>query len=132
MWLRQIGRVQWLSVAEPPLKASFRQIKSDTIPNTACGAERRGTQSLLSWTRDTRGGRKECAVVAGLLGVVLLLFELVLIARMVVDWIGVLSPGGGRSGLYQSHRITHAITEPVIGPLRLVAEPPRRRFLLLA
>jgi len=30
-------------------------------------------------------------VVAGLLGVVLLLFELVLIARMVVDWIGVLS-----------------------------------------
>ena len=34
-----------------------------------------------------------------MLGVVLLLFELVLIARMVVDWVGVLSPEGGRSGL---------------------------------
>ncbi|MDT5369869.1 MAG: hypothetical protein QOC62_4300, partial [Mycobacterium sp.] len=30
-------------------------------------------------------------MVAGLLGGVLLLFELVLIARMVVDWVGVLS-----------------------------------------
>src|SRR5258705_10613797 len=98
---------------------------SDTIPNTACGAERRGTQSLFSWPPDTRGSRKECAVVAGLLGVVLLLFELVLIARMVVDWIGVLSPGGGRRGLYQAHRITHAITEPVIGPARRGLKPGR-------
>src|SRR5258708_29916827 len=125
MWLRQIGRVQWLSVAEPPLKASFGQITSDTIPNTACGAERRETQSLLSWTPETRGSRKECAVVAGLLGVVLLLFELVLIARMVVDWIGVLSPDGGSSGLDQARRITHGITEPVIGPVRRVLEPAR-------
>ena len=58
-----------------------------------------------------------CAVVAGLLGIVLLLFELVLIARMVVDWIGVLSPASGSSGLYQARRITHGITEPVIGPV---------------
>ena len=50
-------------------------------------------------------------MVAGLLGIFLLLFELVLIARVVVDWIGVLSPGGGRSGLYQAHRITHGITD---------------------
>ena len=57
---------------------------------------------------------------AGLLGIVLLLFELVLIARMVVDWIGVLSPVGGRSGLYQARRITHGITEPAIGPVRRV------------
>jgi len=71
------------------------------------------------------GGRKERAVVAGLLGVVLLLFELVLIARMVVDWIGVLSPDGGRSGLYQARRITHGITEPVIGPVRRVLKPAR-------
>jgi hypothetical protein len=66
-------------------------------------------QPLLSWAADTQGGRKERAVVAGLLGVVLLLFELVLIARMVVDWVGVLSPEGGRSGLYQARRITHGI-----------------------
>ena len=65
-------------------------------------------------------------MVAGLLGIVLLLFELVLIARMVVDWIGVLSPdGGGRSGLYQARRITHGVTEPVIGPVRRVLKPAR-------
>jgi YggT family protein len=64
-------------------------------------------------------------VVAGLLGIVLLLFELVLIARMVVDWIGVLSPVGGRSGLYQARRITHGMTEPVIGPVRRVLKPAR-------
>jgi YggT family protein len=64
-------------------------------------------------------------VVAGLLGVVLLLFELVLIARMVVDWIGVLSPSGSGSGLYQARRITHGITEPVINPVRRVLKPVR-------
>jgi len=64
-------------------------------------------------------------VVAGLLGIVLLLFELVLIARVVVDWIGVLSPVGGRSGLSQARRITHGITEPVIGPVRRVLKPAR-------
>jgi YggT family protein len=64
-------------------------------------------------------------VVAGLLGVVLLLFELVLIARMVVDWVGVLSPAGGRGGLYRAHRITHGITEPVIRPVRRVLKPVR-------
>jgi YggT family protein len=64
-------------------------------------------------------------VVASLLGVVLLLFELVLIARMVVGWVGVLSPVGGRSGLHQARRVTHAITEPVIGPVRRVLKPVR-------
>lgn len=65
-------------------------------------------------------------MVAGLLGVILLLFELVLIARVVVDWIGVLSPVGGRSrGLSQARRITHVVTEPVIGPVRRVLKPVR-------
>jgi YggT family protein len=64
-------------------------------------------------------------VVAGLLGVVLLLFELVLIARMVVDWVGVLSPASGRTGLYQARRVTHGITEPVIGRVRRVLKPVR-------
>jgi YggT family protein len=82
-------------------------------------------QSLLSWAADTRGGRKERAVFAGLLGIVLLLFELVLIARMVVDWVGVLSPVDGRGGLYRARRITHGITEPVIGPVRRVLRPVR-------
>jgi YggT family protein len=42
-----------------------------------------------------------------------------------VDWVGVLSPEGGRSGLYQVRRITHGITEPVIGPVRRVLKPVR-------
>jgi YggT family protein len=82
-------------------------------------------QLPLSRAADARRGRKERAVVAGLLGVVLLLFEFVLIARMVVDWVGVLSPDGGRSGVYQARRITYGITEPVLGPVRRVLKPVR-------
>lgn len=63
-------------------------------------------------------------MVAGLLGFVLLLFEIVLIARIVVDWIGVVSPAGG-GGLYQARRITHGVTEPVIAPVRGVLKPVR-------
>jgi YggT family protein len=65
-------------------------------------------------------------VVAGLLGIVLLLFELVLIARLIVDWVGVLSPVGARSsGLDTARRITQAITEPVIRPVRRLLKPVR-------
>lgn len=65
-------------------------------------------------------------MVAGLLEIVLLLFELVLIARLVVDWVGVLSPAGGRSsGMDRARKITHGITEPVIGPVRRVLKPVR-------
>lgn len=64
-------------------------------------------------------------MVAALVGLVLLLFEFVLIARMVVDWVGVLSPSTGGSGLYQARRITYAVTEPVIGPVRRVLKPAR-------
>ncbi|HEV7470685.1 MAG TPA: YggT family protein [Pseudonocardia sp.] len=64
-------------------------------------------------------------IVASLVGLVLVLFQLVLVARVVVDWIGVLSTGGGGSGLYQARRITHGITEPVIEPVRRVLKPVR-------
>ena len=62
-------------------------------------------------------------MIAGLLGLVLLLFQLVLIARVVVDWIGVLSPNGASNGSYQARRITHGITEPVIAPVRRFLKP---------
>jgi YggT family protein len=62
-------------------------------------------------------------VIASLLGVLLVLFQLVLLARVVVDWIGVLSPGSGGSALYQARRVTHGITEPVIAPVRRVVRP---------
>ncbi|GAA1856022.1 YggT family protein [Pseudonocardia ailaonensis] len=64
-------------------------------------------------------------MIATLLGLLLVLFQLVLVARMVVDWVGVLSPGTGGSGLYQARRITHGITEPVIAPVRRVLGPVR-------
>ncbi len=64
-------------------------------------------------------------MVAGLVGFVLLLFQLVLVGRVVVDWVGVLSSGGARTGLYQAQRITHGLTEPVIGPVRRVLKPVR-------
>jgi YggT family protein len=62
-------------------------------------------------------------VIASLLGLLLVLFQLVLLARVVVDWIGVLSPGSGGSALYQARRVTHGITEPVIAPVRRVVRP---------
>jgi YggT family protein len=62
-------------------------------------------------------------VIASLLGLLLVLFQLVLLARVVVDWVGVLSPGGGGSAMYQARRITHGITEPVIAPVRRVVKP---------
>ena len=54
-----------------------------------------------------------------LAALVLLLFELVLLARVVVDWVGVLAPAsGGR--LTGARRVTYGITEPVIAPVRRV------------
>ena len=64
-------------------------------------------------------------MIASLLGFVLVLFQLVLVARIVVDWVGVLSPATAGAGLYQARRITHGITEPVIGPVRRVLKPAR-------
>ena len=64
-------------------------------------------------------------MIAGLLGLVLFLFQLVLIARIVVDWVGMLSPATAGGGLYQARRITHGITEPVIAPVRGVLRPVR-------
>ena len=64
------------------------------------------------------------SAVGALLGTVLLLFELVLVARMVLDWVGVLAPGGS-AGLLRARRFTYRITEPVLGPVRRVLPPLR-------
>jgi len=65
-------------------------------------------------------------MIASLLSFALLLFEIVLIARMVVDWAGILSPDtGGSSSMYQARRVTHGMTEPVLGPVRRVLRPVR-------
>ncbi|MCU1665079.1 MAG: hypothetical protein JWR58_5144 [Pseudonocardia sp.] len=58
------------------------------------------------------------------LGFVLFLFMLVLIARAVLDWTGVLAPGGGGRAV-KARNISHRLTEPVIGPVRRVLKPVR-------
>jgi YggT family protein len=62
--------------------------------------------------------------MTAVLALVLLLVELVLIARMVVDWAGVLTPAGG-SRLGGARRVTHGLTEPLIAPVRRVLRPVR-------
>ena len=52
----------------------------------------------------------------------MLLFLLVLIARAVLDWAGVLGPGGG---VGRARELSHRVTEPVIGPVRRVLKPVR-------
>jgi YggT family protein len=64
------------------------------------------------------------AAVLGFVALVLLLFELVLIARVVVDWVGVLAPASGHR-LGGARRVTHGLTEPVIAPVRRVLPPLR-------
>jgi YggT family protein len=63
------------------------------------------------------------SVVGALLGYVLTLFILVMIARMILDWVVVL----GR-GPYWTRRVrglTHTVTEPVVGPVRRRLPPLR-------
>ena len=64
------------------------------------------------------------SALGALLGAVLLLVELVLIARAVLDWVGVLAPGGG-TGLVRARALTHRLTEPLIAPVRRVVPPLR-------
>ena len=54
----------------------------------------------------------------------MLIFELVLVARVVLDWVGVLAPAGS-GGLVRARGWTHAVTEPVIAPVRRLVPPLR-------
>ncbi len=62
------------------------------------------------------------SALGSLLSLVLLLFLLVLIARAVLDWVGVLTPSRG-DGVRRAREVTHRLTEPVIGPVRRVVRP---------
>jgi YggT family protein len=64
------------------------------------------------------------SAVGALLGLVLLLVELVLVARVILDWVGVLAPAAG-GGLVRARGWTHALTEPLIAPVRRVLPPLR-------
>ena len=58
-----------------------------------------------------------------LLGVILTLFVLLMIARMILDWVGVL--GTSPPWTRRARALTHAGTEPVIAPVRRVLRPVR-------
>jgi YggT family protein len=63
--------------------------------------------------------------IGALLGAVLLLFELVLVARAVIDWVAVLSTGPEPEWRRTARRVTYAVTEPVLAPVRRVLPPVR-------
>jgi YggT family protein len=65
------------------------------------------------------------SAIGALLGTVLLIFQLVLLARVVVDWIAVLSAGPEPGWRRTARRVTHAATEPVLVPVRRVLPPAR-------
>jgi YggT family protein len=65
-------------------------------------------------------------VLLALIGLVLVLFELLLIARIVVDLIDSLArPGAHSEGLDSTRRVIHRLTEPVLAPVRRVVRPVR-------
>lgn len=62
-------------------------------------------------------------VLGDLLGWVLTLFLLVMIARLILDWVVVL--GRPSHGVYRARDLSHKFTEPVVSPLRRVLRPIR-------
>ncbi|AFT99913.1 YggT family protein [Nocardia brasiliensis] len=63
------------------------------------------------------------SLIGTLLGIVLTVFILLMLARLVLDWIGVLGNSPAWSG--KARDVTHAATEPVIAPVRKVLPPIR-------
>ncbi|MFC4942495.1 YggT family protein [Pseudonocardia sp. GCM10023141] len=64
------------------------------------------------------------SVIGALLSFVLLVFLIVLVVRAILDWTGVLAPGGGGWAL-KARDISHRVTEPVLAPVRRVLKPVR-------
>lgn len=64
-------------------------------------------------------------VLWSLLGAALLVFEVLLLVRFAVDWVWGLSPATAPGPSAPVRRITHAMTEPVLAPVRRVLRPVR-------
>jgi YggT family protein len=63
------------------------------------------------------------SLIGTLLGYALTAFALLLIARLVLDWAVVLA--NGPRWVSRARALTHAVTEPVITPVRRVLRPVR-------
>lgn len=65
-------------------------------------------------------------LIASLLWLVLTVFILLMLARLVLDWVVVLGGGSTSSGgLVRVREFTHSATEPVIAPVRKALKPVR-------
>lgn len=62
-------------------------------------------------------------LVGTLLGYALTVFVVVMVARLVLDWVTVATIGP--LWVRRARRVTHAATEPVIAPVRRVLRPVR-------
>jgi YggT family protein len=65
------------------------------------------------------------SLIGSVLGTVLLLFWLVMLVRLVFDWVGVVQTGRSPEWVSRVRGISYAITEPVIAPVRRVLKPVR-------
>jgi len=63
------------------------------------------------------------SLIGALLGYALTAFVLLLLARLLLDWAGVLATGP--QWVSRARTLTHAGTEPVIAPVRRVVPPLR-------
>ncbi|TCC38481.1 YggT family protein [Kribbella speibonae] len=63
------------------------------------------------------------SLIGALVGYILTLYILVLIARMILDWTGVVA--NGPQWATRARTLTHAWTEPVISRVRRVLPPVR-------
>lgn len=62
-------------------------------------------------------------LVGTLLGYALTVFVLLMVARMILDWVAVATTGP--PWVRRARRVAHAVTEPVIAPVRRVLRPMR-------
>lgn len=69
------------------------------------------------------------SMIGTLLGYVLTAFILVMVARMLLDWAGMVSYG--RPWVRRARAIAHTVTEPVIAPVRRLLRPVRAGGLSL-
>ncbi|WP_330254289.1 YggT family protein [Nocardia sp. NBC_00565] len=65
------------------------------------------------------------SLIGTLLGLALTAFVLLLLARLVLDWVGVLANGSHPQWVNRARELSHSWTEPVIAPVRRYLRPIR-------
>ncbi|WP_433715147.1 YggT family protein [Nocardia sp. CA-084685] len=65
------------------------------------------------------------SLIGTLLGLALTVFILLLLARLVLDWVGVLADGRHPEWVNRARDLSHSATEPVIAPVRRYLHPVR-------